>query len=535
MGKKEEKLKKLSELDIHLYDDHKLPSTRREFLSSGLLGLSTFALGGASLLSKNAYADLAACQELKTCGVPFLSFEGAGGMNIAGGNVMVGFDSDEDQLNFGTLSLTDYIRLGLPATMHPSRSGMINQRYGLAFHSTSGLFQGLEEVLTPAESGDPDYRKSIDGIILCTRTGDDSPSNPINAAFQASHSGGHGQLIQLVGNSNTANGARSATIPSQVDMTKRSGRIARFADGEGLLSLGGNFMGGRYLASSESGGMDRVKGFLQRIINMGSYDLDKLKDTKENTEEVKKVLGKSKGLFDKFNPAMLNPEKNGNLAQVQSAFGGTGDDVDDESIASIANLVIDRVAGVGSVTVGGCDYHNGSASSGQRKDKEIGRYIGKCIKLAALRGENLFIHLYTDGGVVAPGGGTIDESLDGGGRVIWSSDSGTRSSQVILVYKHGHDRDTDGAILLRDKSGYKKRQVGHYNKAGGVNLVSTSISNSVENIWKGVILNYLAASSTETDDDKVISFAISEFKRKFPRETLPDDAEKLIRIKSLVA
>jgi hypothetical protein len=533
------KLKNLSDLGIHLFDDHKIPSNRRDFLSSGIMGLSTMALiPSAFLASPDAMAQQ--CADIADCGVPFLCFEGAGGMNIAGGNAMVGFDPDQSQTNFGTgMSMTDYIRLGLPADMHPSKPGMLNTSYGLVYHSTSGLLAGLEEVLTPATGTDPDYRNSMDGIIICARTGDDSNANPINAAFQANKAGSGGLLVQLIGGTNSDTGARSPAVATQVKSELRSSRITQFTEASGLLSLGSSIMNNSFLDAANAGGTSRVKGFLSRILNLSQNRLDKFVNQQQEKQALLNAQQGTKQLFDDFSPSELNPTTATNttsLTQLQTAFGGTGTAVDDENIASVANLVMDRIAGVGSFTVGGCDYHNGTASSGQNKDKQIGRYIGKCVKLAAEKGQNLFIHLYTDGGVGGANGGTIDGSPAGANRVIYTIDSGTRSAQLCLVYKHGHDRATDGDLILNDNQGNPKtRQIGYFNKAGGINTGSSSVAASTDQIWKAVILNYLACMSTAVGDAAIVADVILKWNTIFPTETSLDDAADIIRLKSLVA
>ncbi len=537
MGKK--KFKNLSDLGIFVFNDHKLPSNRRDFLSSGIMGLSTMALV-PSLLLQSPDALASQCSSGSAgCGIPFLSFEGAGGMSIAGGNAMVGFDPNQEQESFGAnMKMTDYIRLGLPPDMHPSKAGMLNKSYGLVFHSTSGLLAGLDEILAPAVQGDPDLRQSIDGIILCARSGDDSGANPTNAAFQVQKAGSRGKLVQLIGGTNSDTGSRSPAVATQIKSELRSSRITRFSEASGLLSLGSNIMNNSFLdAANGAGGTKRVKSFLNHILSLSKNRMDKFVNQQKEAEAMIKSQKGTKKLFEDFSPASLNPSNSvTQLAQLQEAFGGAGNAVDDESIASVANLVTERIAGCGSFTIGGCDYHNGSAASGQIKDKQIGRYIGKCIKLAAAKGQNLFIHLYTDGGVGGANGGTTENTPEGAGRVIWTNDSGTRSAQLCIVYKHGHNRDANGSLILNDRQGDPKtRQVGFFNKAGGINLASSSVANSTDQIWKAVVLNYMACMSTAVGDLAISADVNARWRNVFPSETIPADAENLIRFKSLVS
>jgi hypothetical protein len=79
----------------------------------------------------------------------------------------------------------------------------------------------------------------------------------------------------------------------------------------------------------------------------------------------------------------------------------------------------------------------------------------------------------------------------------------------------------------------RKRQIGYFVQGGGVNSGATSMSNNVAQLWKSVILNYLATMVNSTDDDEVVRVAGDVFESRFG--DLPPDWQKLIRLRSLVA
>ncbi len=523
--------------NILLYDDHKFPTTRREFLTQGLIGVAT-AITPPLLMSSNVRASELACANDGLCGVPYLCIEGAGGMNIPGGNAMVGFSADEDPTNFGNLNLSDYFTLGLSKAQHPSVSAMNDDTYGIRFHSTSGILDGMNSVLAEPLDG-VDLRQAVDGVLFCTRTSDDSANNPLNTLYAAQRAGAKGKLVQLVGDTNTDSGARSPSPQKLVDLSKRPSNIRNFKNGEGLLSINDTLMNEDFLKAGEAGGTSRMKDFLKRVAKVSDTNFRGIAShNSAATKSLKNAAFGTEKIFDKFNPSTLNPlNVDAKLNDLVGAFGGDAmaKTVENEKVASIANLVTDRIAGAGSIVVGGCDYHTGDSTRGNNKDREIGVYIGKCIRLAAIRGVPLFIHLYTDGGVVGDRNGALDETDAGKGRVIWTSDSGTRSASLVLVFQPGHNRSVDGDLILNSKKSDGKartRQVGHFRKGGGVELTATSISNAVDKIWIGIMLNYLSFSSTKTDDDAIIADAIEKFKERFPFQDLPDDAKDLIRLKA---
>lgn len=533
--------------------DHEKLVTRRDFISSGFMAGfgSALTFSAPSLLLPNtSFAQFAdSCLMTEMCSnVPFLSVDAAGGMSLAGSNVMVGFGAGEDQLDHGTGASDGYIRLGIAPSDHPKNTGMVNSDYGLKFHSKSWLMKGLNSVLEAGvdANGDPDpnrpdLRGSIDGLLLCTITSDDTGGNPLNSSYIVNSLGAQGDLVQILGSRNSDSGANSVAPSFSVDLTKRPSPIQGFADGESLISIGDKMMESNFLDASGAGGDNRLKEFMKRITNMSVASLDKYSNLNDNSlvkQNIETALNGSVNMFDQFSPSNLNPLKNAeDAAVIQSVFGV--DDInslsnDDRQIGAISNLLTRGVAGAGNLVVSGCDYHNGTGATGNLKDFQIGRSIGLAIRMAHQRGKNLFVHLYSDGAAGGDPGGAIDTTLNGDGRVNWTADSGTRSSAMILVYKHGHTRADNGEtsdMLLGDA----KRQIGHFAQGGGNVSTATSISNNPSDVWKVIALNYIATLVNSTDDEQVKHIAKETFKHKFGISTLPPDANNLIRLRSLVA
>ncbi len=280
--------------------------------------------------------------------------------------------------------------------------------------------------------------------------------------------------------------------------------------------MGGGLSSNQFLNASAAGGQDRIKKFMDRIAKMSKSKVEDL-SKKNSLGQIQSVLNCSldgaKQLFNTYSADMLNPA---NDATVTTAFAGQS-----ERVASVAKLVLDSIAGAGTVTIGGGDYHGGTAVNTHAKDTEVGRAIGRCILLAKEKGKNLAIHLFTDGGVAGDSGGLTEPVtvLDIGQveKVKWTGDSGTRSSAVLLFYKHNHD----GSSLVREDGNGPRRQVGNFVKNGGVNL-STVLGNNTEILWKAIMLNYLAAQGKEGD-----------FENIFGRGSLPPEHESLIRMKKI--
>jgi hypothetical protein len=121
------------------------PKSRRDFLSQGFLGMSTFAMAPSllSMVTGQAHAAVTCTTPLATGMTPVIMIDLAGGGNIPGSNVMVG--GMGGQLDF----LPNYQSLGLPPDFHPKMAGRINDEMGLVFHSDSGMLRGAGEVRPP--------------------------------------------------------------------------------------------------------------------------------------------------------------------------------------------------------------------------------------------------------------------------------------------------------------------------------------------------------------------------------------------------
>lgn len=252
--------------------------------------------------------------------------------------------------------------------------------------------------------------------------------------------------------------------------------------------------------------------------------------------EVDKYLTRQSGtlgVFDKYSPATLNPMTNAEdgtlIAKVYDAPLNTVD----QRAANILNLLTKRIAGAATIEIGGCDYHNGTATSGHERDKSIGRHMGHAIRMAAERNQPIFMHLFTDGGVTGDAAGQVDPMMPA--RTVWRSDDGVRSAAMMLVFHPNRKRVNVGDnehsnFLLNGKT----RQIGWYRIAGGTAIDSHSLANNVSKLWIGVILNYMATLVDSTDDDKIVYEVGEKFKAHFGA-ILPPDWKELIRLRSLIA
>ena len=159
----------------------------------------------------------------------------------------------------------------------------------------------------------------------------------------------------------------------------------------------------------------------------------------------------------------------------------------DTGAADTCYMVMQGLAGAGSMVLDGYDYHNNTAASGENMDERAGRAIGTLLAVAAGLQRKLMIHVHTDGGVDA---GSATQFVNGVEKYVWTGDSGSRSAAFVLVY------DPTGRPVL------DFQQMGSYNATGSVNPRPTrhaKISLNARAQSAAVVANWLAWQGKEKD------------------------------------
>ncbi|MGJ8680598.1 hypothetical protein [Paraglaciecola sp.] len=478
-----------------LHEDHGRPTTRREFIAQGFCAGMATVMGGSALnlftpQSANASlsADLEALKE--SCGIatqgagkiPFIVFDLAGGANIAGSNVLVG--GRGGQLDF--LNTAGYSRQGLPGDMVPSianpdtgLSDFINSELGLSFHSDSGILRGILEKVSVTN------RVNINGAVIPARSENDTGNNPHNPMYGINKVGADGSLLTLIGSRNSDSGGNSMSPAAMIDASKRPTKVDRPSDVTGLVDTG-DLIG--LLNQQDS---VAVMESIQRISDM---KLNKV-NTQITTDDVLKDMVrcgyvKSADIADRFgDPSTLDPVQDADIVGENGIFTQEEFDSDGEfrKTAAVMKLVINGLAGAGTVTMGGYDYHTGDRSTGEVRDLRAGRCMGACLEYAARMGLPLMMYVCSDGSVFS--NGMIDDSVNGRGKGVWTGDNSSTASSFFLVYNPGGTPQLIGATPEMQA---QHQQIGYMRRDGAVETASTPAANNVNLLVETIILNYLA-------------------------------------------
>ncbi len=135
--------------------------------------------------------------------------------------------------------------------------------------------------------------------------------------------------------------------------------------------------------------------------------------------------------------------------------------------------------------MGGFDYHTGDRATGELRDLRAGRCIGACLEFAARNQQQLMIYVFSDGSLSS--NGMVDNSVNGGGKGVWTGDNQQTAASFFLVYN-----PTARPTLLNTGVPARHQQLGYYSAGGDVVTSSSPAANNVNLLVQTVLLNYMA-------------------------------------------
>ncbi len=538
-------MKKQRRLESSAHEQHSSPISRRDFIARGL------ASGGALLLtpSLTLLARSTALAADPTCSlpalndparqVPVLIFDLAGGANLLGSNVIVGGARGQKDLLDG--SANPYKGVGLKAggTSNPAGTagsdgfipagsnrppqelgiGNLNEEFGLAFHPDSGILAGMMEVTDAAQT-----RPRVDGLALCTASADDTSSNPFNVAFWLARSGLTGQLAATL---NTTRGgiAGKSTIPQgSFDPRFRPLLITSPASLTAVVGPGTHLT----QMLSNPADRDRIMGFMNRMSSAALSRFTQL----ELADQLRHSLGCSSALQKELmekNPAPLQFSTDGDF---QAVFPGITQTLSSDlgKTAAICHALLGGFAGVGTITLGGYDYHDGTLTGGRAKDKAAGRLIGRALEIFRRKGKPVLIYVFTDGGVYS------SESSTNTNDPTWNGDDGEKGGALLFALHPTAARTS--APRLRESFASPDvygRQLGEYrylNGKIGAKRSAVVTGGDVSALARAVLANYFAL---HTEDLGEIRRRLIETTGSEPFSSAPGGFERYVAFKKLIA
>jgi hypothetical protein len=502
-----------------LYDNHKRPVTRRDFLAAGMLGSTGVVMApawlAALLKSKSAAAQVALAADIqamlgpgqcnvptKATGIPFICFDLAGGANLVGSEVLVG--QQGGQANF--LSTAGYELLGVPGNMVPgANNANIDPSLGLLWQADGAIKRGILSVATT-----PATAAGTSGAVLCAESQNDTQTNPHNPMYGIAMAGSNGLLLDLVGTVSSVSGGNSMAPPMLINPALQPTTISQPSDATGLVSTGGassdplsvavmesqtRISGGSaaFVSGNEStigGALSAPNGSTPGVNLYTSTDTNQAVDDTTLKNQVRCNYAKSSYTAAAFGtPSALDPTQDpliiGGASPIFTA-AQINSDSDTAATATVMKLVIDGYAGAGTIAMGGFDYHDGTRATGETRNFKAGQMIGAVLEYAQRKGSPVMIYVISDGSLSS--NMMPDTSTAGRGKLGWQGDNSSVASTFFLVYS-----PKGRPALLNGAAG---QQIGYFTASGNVVTSSSIVGNAVTTLVQVVILNYMGLNGT---------------------------------------
>jgi len=385
--------------------------------------------------------------------------------------------------------------MGLPGDMIPSLTNPVTNTsftdtsLGLAFHSDSAFLRGIVDRIAPATAA------GINGAVIAARSENDTGNNPHNPMYGIYRAGAAGELLNLIGSQASDSGGNSMAPAGLIDLSVRPTKIDRASDVRGLVDTG-QLVGLL--------GEDDTVAVLESVQRISARKIQRVDpkqpwpDPKQapvtRDEVIRELVScgyvKAADTIDRFgNPSSLDPELDADIVGSAGIFTRAEYDSDDEfrKTAAVMKMVISGYAGAGTIEMGGYDYHGQGRSTGEVRDFRAGRCMGACLEYAARRGVPLMLYVFSDGSLSADG--QVDNTADGRGKFMWSSDNQSTAASFFLVYN-----PNGRATLLSTGPGGAARhqQIGYFRPDASVETASSPAANNVNLLVETVVLNYMA-------------------------------------------
>jgi hypothetical protein len=482
------------------HQEHPRPKTRREFLAQ------SFLTGGASVIMPSIFTLLAnprvaqatpllvgdiqaavtACNITAGSGmIPFICFDLAGGGNIAGSNVLVG--GPKGQLDF--LSVAGYSKLGLPGAMvpNPSATGnFIDSTFGLRFHSDSAHLRGMKTRVKTASA-----LANTSGTIIPALSQNDTNTNPHNPMYGIWQAGARGALLDLIGSDSSVSGGNSMAPPTMINVAAQPTKISSSVDSQGLVNTGqlSTLLPNPPNPDTTTTDVTNVLESMKRISDAKLAKVQAYVDPNAQANAIKIqqcAYTKAAYLLNRYpSPAAINPNLDPDIVGSSGIFT-TAEYNGNSDFQKTAAIIGDAAAGT--IEMGGFDYHTGDRSTGETRDENLGNCIGAVLEYAARRGKPVMIYVFSDGSLAS--GGSIDSSVAGRGKGVWTADNQNVAATYFLVY------DPKAKPTPAQSNPEMSLQLGYFNPDGSQNTTSSPAGNNVPNLVQMVVLNYMALHGT---------------------------------------
>lgn len=393
----EEYLKKLA--DYQKSTGHRKPVTRREFLNSGLIAFSgmMFAPSITSLFTKHNIAH--AAESCAAAGGPSLApFVN---LNLSGGAALM---ANLVPMDAGGQPLPSYSIMGLGRT--PTfRDAFANNAKWNGTGNGSGILRGIQSAASNSI-----LNRSV-AFTICSRSSDDSGTNPMNIAGLVTNAGLVGEKLANLGSRDSDTGVRhkaafGVTPPAPL-------RVRDVNDVIDSIGFSGQ------LSNLNTNQQLRLAKMIKNLSDRQARELASL----SGGENLKNLVACATGTNIanvQAGTAGIDPRQNNALSSIWDF-----NERSDRAYGAMVSNALNGNAGAVCLEMGGYDYHGQNRTNTDQKDFNAGVVIGKTLATADNLNQKVFIHVTTDGSV---------SSVNSSGPSNFRGDRGGASTQIIIMF-----------------------------------------------------------------------------------------------------
>jgi hypothetical protein len=396
-------------------EHHGKPVTRREMLASGVIPFAaSFAMpswmqifAGAGV----AQAQDTLCAKAGSTLPAFIQFKANGGFaagmnfvaNAAGGQMVKDFSK------YGG---------GTDANL-PIVTEFANQAQ---FYAQSGFLTGMRTMAQPAT-----LAKAVFIGVPC-RIGDDSQTQKLGLVGAVAKAGLTGTILPNLATDATVTGIQA--VPALNAGSEPPLRVGRQEDITGSLGVSGILAG---LTTNQKQKLFRT---IQSVTTQQTASLKGLNGAQTLSRLMQCANISNNALVSSGGNLNTLPTGNAAFATLWGINNNTQTSAQNFVFASLVWNAINGNAGAVGLSMGGYDYHNGTRTSGDQMDNNLGIAVGRALESLALLQKAGFIVVCTDGSVTS--------SITSVPGAAWQSDGGGTSCLYAIYYDPNRIVKTNG-------------------------------------------------------------------------------------------
>lgn len=425
---------------------HGKPRTRREFLGYGLIPFAARVLmpGALGLLTAPISRASAAECEAGAAGLPAVIT-----LNLSGGASLA---SNYMALDLGGAPLASYSKIGNGSGANiPER---ISEFGNPNFSANSQFVVGVRTFA----SADALARTAF--VAGCVQSRDDFAENPFDISGLAYQVGLSGKILPNIGTRGTPSGIQQkpatvfppsplvvssfTTVQNSIGYTAALKSSLNDAQRNKVAQLASRLSGSqaRRLASISSA------AHVQNIVECAGIKNVELISNGASAIDPLLAGGAPQGAAQTIGQ------------QIGALYGINAQTAANNEQRVFSTLVYNALVGnSGTVNLerGGYDYHDGTRTTGDTRDREAGEAVGRMLQMAHLLQRPVFIYVTSDGSTVSTDSASAGSS--------WVSDRGAAGMMYLIAYRPAGRPSTSGPQI----GGYTAGQEADGNSAIGTN------------------------------------------------------------------